>query len=68
MREDIAPEIEVDKVGPFPTREDMPDWWNPSRPPEKLLKHMIYKGRDGIWRDMHGVVQGRAARRRAGVR
>lgn len=68
MREDIAPEIEVDKVDPFPTREDMPEWWPENRPPERLTKGTIYKGQDGRWYDMSGRVYNRAERRRAGVR
>lgn len=50
------------------TLADMPAWWNPDMPPRKLVPGMIYRGRDGVWRDHLGVLVPRANRRRAGVK
>lgn len=49
-------------------REDMPDWWPPDRPPEKLSETRIFRDRDGKWRHWDGVIVSRAERRRVGVR
>ena len=50
------------------TLADMPEWWNLDMPPRKLVPGMIYRGRDGVWRDHLGVLVPRANRRRAGVK
>ena len=69
MREDIFPEVEVDKVpsGP-PKPEDMPSWWPPDRPPQHLRSDMIYRGADGRWYRTNGSTVNRRDRRAAGVR
>jgi hypothetical protein len=44
--------------------EDMPDWWDPKYPPRRLMKNMLYRGKDGRWYDYAGSTHSRAERRR----
>ncbi len=48
--------------------EDMPDWWDPKRPPIRLHEGWIYIGKDGVWRHPSGRLASRTERRRAKVK
>ena len=65
MREDIYPEIEVDKVRLIPP--DPPAWWPEGREYTGLTPGYAYRDRDGKWRDAGGYLLNRKARRRHGL-
>ncbi len=61
-------EGEARKPNVNPTREQMPEWWPESRPPQVLDEHKIYRGKDDRWYHTDGQIANRKERRAAGVR
>ncbi len=51
-----------------PKAEDMPEWWDPAKPPQKLRDGYIYRGKDGRWYRPNGVIVNRRDRRAAKVK
>ena len=64
---EIPEEPKIDNPMREPTREEMPEWWDPNRPPQRLKPGYIYRGKDGRWYHVDGTTVNRAERRRAGV-